>query len=37
MEHVDQETFEGFVPFHRAVGEAMRENGMWEVTPEEIG
>jgi hypothetical protein len=36
MEHVEEETFDGFVPFHRAVGAAMRENDMWEVTPEEI-
>lgn len=36
MEHVEPDTFDGFVPFHRAVGKAMRENDMWEVTPEEI-
>jgi hypothetical protein len=36
MEHVEQAEFDGFVPFHKAVGQAMRENGMWEITPEEI-
>ncbi|WP_129116376.1 DUF5785 family protein [Halegenticoccus tardaugens] len=29
FEGVDQETFEDFVDFHRAVGRAMRENGYW--------
>jgi len=31
FEHVDEDEFEDFVAFHRAVGRAMRENGMWEV------
>ncbi|WP_276257727.1 DUF5785 family protein [Haloglomus litoreum] len=37
MEHVEEAEFEDFVAFHKAVGHAMRENDMWEITPEEIG
>lgn len=29
FEHVDQEEFEDFPDFHKAVGEAMREAGYW--------
>ena len=31
FEHVEEETFEDIVAFHRAVGRAMRANDMWEV------
>ena len=37
MSEVEEETFEEIIHFHQAVGQAMRENGMWEITPEEIG
>jgi hypothetical protein len=37
MDLVDEQEFETMVDFHKAVGEAMREHGMWEITPEEIG
>ena len=31
FEHVEPSEFEDIVDFHRAVGRAMREAGMWEV------
>ena len=31
LEAVDRSEFEDIVEFHTAVGEAMRENGMWEI------
>ena len=37
MNTVEEGSFDEIVEFHRAVGRAMRENGMWEITPEEIG
>jgi hypothetical protein len=36
MDHVEESEFPEMTEFHKAVGRAMRENGMWEVTPEEI-
>ncbi|MFB6196288.1 MAG: DUF5785 family protein [Haloplanus sp.] len=29
FEGVDAETFDAFTPFHRALGESMREQGYW--------
>ena len=29
FENVEQEEFDAFVPFHKAVGRAMRESGYW--------
>jgi hypothetical protein len=37
MDLVEEVEFSEMVEFHRAVGRAMREEGMWEITPEEIG
>jgi hypothetical protein len=37
MDTVEETEFPEMVEFHKAVGRAMRENGMWEITPEEIG
>ena len=34
FEHVDAEEFEDIVAFHRAVGQAMRAAGIWEVDVE---
>jgi len=34
FEHVDETEFEDIVDFHRAVGSAMREAGMWEIDVE---
>lgn len=31
FKHVEAETFEDIVDFHRAVGRAMREQGLWEI------
>ena len=31
FEHVEESEFEDIVSFHKAVGEAMRANGMWEL------
>ena len=31
FEAVEEEEFEDFVAFHRAVGQAMRSNDMWEI------
>lgn len=31
LEHVEEDEFEDIVAFHRAVGRAMRRNGMWEI------
>lgn len=31
FQHVDEEEFEDIVSFHKAVGAAMRESGMWEI------
>ncbi|MFQ3319548.1 MAG: hypothetical protein ACI8UR_000771 [Natronomonas sp.] len=31
FEHVDEDAFEDIISFHRAVGQAMRSAGMWEV------
>ncbi len=31
FEHVDEESFEKIVSFHKAVGRAMRSAGMWEI------
>lgn len=31
FEHVEPDTFEDIVDFHRAVGQAMRRQGMWEI------
>lgn len=33
FEHVDVETFDDKVAFHRAAGKAMREHDMWEYQP----
>jgi len=33
FEHVEPETVEDVVAFHRAVGEAMRAGGFWEYHP----
>ncbi|MFB6200805.1 MAG: DUF5785 family protein [Halorhabdus sp.] len=35
FEHVDESTFDDKVAFNRAVGDAMREGGFWDYTPEE--
>ncbi|PSP99762.1 hypothetical protein BRC89_03310 [Halobacteriales archaeon QS_4_70_19] len=37
MEHVEESEFDEIVGFHKAVGRAMRENGLWEITPQEVG
>ncbi|MFB6205751.1 MAG: DUF5785 family protein [Haloglomus sp.] len=37
MDGVEEAEFEDFVAFHKAVGRAMRENGLWEIEPGEIG
>lgn len=34
FEHVEEDEFEDIVAFHRAVGRAMRRNGMWEIEVE---
>ncbi|MFB6254928.1 MAG: DUF5785 family protein [Halobacteriaceae archaeon] len=34
FEYVDTEEFESKVDFHKAVGEAFRQGGFWEFTPE---
>ncbi|MFB6069919.1 MAG: DUF5785 family protein [Halanaeroarchaeum sp.] len=34
FEAVEQETFEDKVAFHRAVGDAIRETGIWDYRPE---
>ncbi|PSQ17460.1 hypothetical protein BRD00_07035 [Halobacteriales archaeon QS_8_69_26] len=34
FEYVDREEFDDLVEFHRAVGDAMREGGFWEYTPD---
>ena len=34
FEHVDEESFETKVDFHRAVGRAIRTEGLWEYMPE---
>jgi hypothetical protein len=36
FEHVDETEFEDIVAFHRAVGQAMRENDMWELEGEHM-
>jgi hypothetical protein len=33
FEHVESEEFDGLQDFHRAVGTAMREGGLWEYDP----
>jgi phosphopantetheine adenylyltransferase len=37
MEHVEESEFDEVVEFHKVVGRAMRENGLWEITPQEVG
>ncbi len=34
FEHVDETEFEDFISFHKAVGQAMRSAGMWELEDE---
>ncbi len=34
FEHVEETEFEDIVSFHKAVGKAMRSNGMWELEGE---
>ena len=36
FEHVDETEFEDIVAFHQAVGQAMRENDMWELEGEHM-
>ena len=36
FEHVEETEFEDIVAFHRAVGQAMRENDMWELEGEHM-
>ena len=33
FEHVEADSFEDIVSFHRAVGDAMREGGFWDYHP----
>ncbi|MFB6082081.1 MAG: DUF5785 family protein [Halanaeroarchaeum sp.] len=34
FEHVEADTFDDKVAFHKAVGKAIREQGLWEYRPE---
>ena len=36
LDHVEETEFEDFVEFHGAVGQAMRDNDMWELEDEHI-
>lgn len=36
FEHVDNEAFESLTAFHRGVGRAMREGGLWEYETDEL-